>query len=303
MSRRPGADNHTPQILAETEWRGRQAAHQARVDDWLTPLVARRRDSTRHPVEDFLFTYYSFRPARLRRWQPGPGVTLTGGDPAEFGPGYLALPGGASLDTATVLARRRPVLAAIQLVLAGTASRPAQFRCFGMHEWAMVYRQEPEQIRHRAWPLRLSADDVAAAVEAGPIRCTHIDAYRFFTPQARPLNVLPLTRAAQAELEQPGCLHANMDLYKYSYKLSPLVSSEFIADCFALAREIRAVDMRASPYDLSELGYQPVRVETPEGRAEYATLQRECARRAEPLRRTLLALIDTLAPLTVTTTG
>ena len=61
-----------------------------------------------------------------------------------------------------------------------------------------------------------------------------------------------------------------MDLYKWSYKLSPLVPSELVADCFALAREIRELDMRASPYDLAELGYEPVAVETPAGRPEYA---------------------------------
>ena len=30
----------------------------------------------KHPVHDFLFTYYSFRPAQLRRWSPGYGVVL-----------------------------------------------------------------------------------------------------------------------------------------------------------------------------------------------------------------------------------
>ena len=30
-------------------------------------------------VLDFLFTYYSHRPARLEEWHPGPGVVLLGG--------------------------------------------------------------------------------------------------------------------------------------------------------------------------------------------------------------------------------
>jgi hypothetical protein len=83
-----------------------------------------------------------------------------------------------------------------------------------------------------------------------------------------------------------------MDLYKWSYKLSPLVPSELVVDAFALAREIRTLDMRASPYDLAGLGYPPVRVETPEGRAEYAAAQRGFAERAAPLRARLLAAID-----------
>ena len=76
-----------------------------------------------------------------------------------------------------------------------------------------------------------------------------------------------------------------------AYKLSPLVPSELVADAFALAREIRTLDMRASPYDLAALGYPPVRVETPEGRAEYATTQRGFAERAATLRARLLEAV------------
>ena len=83
-----------------------------------------------------------------------------------------------------------------------------------------------------------------------------------------------------------------MDLYKWAYKLSPLVGSDLVADCFALAREIRALDMRASPYDLAELGYPPVPVETPEGRAEYARRQRDFADRATLLRGRLIEVCD-----------
>jgi hypothetical protein len=89
-----------------------------------------------------------------------------------------------------------------------------------------------------------------------------------------------------------------MDLYKWSYKLSPLVESELVADCFALARDIRALDMQASPYDLASLGYEPVRVETAEGRAEYAARQRRFAARAAPLRARLVEAIDALTPAT-----
>ena len=33
---------------------------------------------TSHPVIDFLFTYYTLRPAQLARWHPGFGVGLSG---------------------------------------------------------------------------------------------------------------------------------------------------------------------------------------------------------------------------------
>jgi hypothetical protein len=84
-----------------------------------------------------------------------------------------------------------------------------------------------------------------------------------------------------------------MDLYKWAFKLLPLVPSELVADCFELARDIRVLDMRAGPYDLAGLGYQPVPVETAEGRAEYAGAQRAFTARAEPLRTALIDMIDT----------
>jgi hypothetical protein len=277
--------------LDVADWQARRRAHEERVDAWLAPHLARRRAGEKHPVEDFLFTYYSYRPAQLRRWHPGAGVVLRGADPAEFGRDYRATAAGCTLDTTAVRARRAESIRWIRRLLAATAGRPAQFGCFGMHEWAMVYRQTQQEVRHNAWPLRLSPAETAAVVEERGVRCSHFDAYRFFTPAARPLNVLTPTRERQHELEQPGCLHANMDLYKWAYKLSPLVPSELVADAFALAREIRALDMQASPYDLTALGYPPVPVETPQGRATYVAAQRDFAERAAVLRARLLAAL------------
>ena len=120
------------------------------------------------------------------------------------------------------------------------------------------------------------------------MRCSHFDAFRFFTPSARPLNSLQPSRSEQIMLEQPGCLHATMDLYKWSFQLLPLVPSSVVARCFELARDVRELDMRASPYDLADLGYAPVRIETPEGKQEYAAAQRRFAQRGAPLRRRLI---------------
>jgi hypothetical protein len=277
------------EILAADAWRARRDAHERRVDGWIRPHLARRRAGVKHPVEDFLFTYYSYRPAQLRRWQPGAGVRLEGvTDPTGFGPFHT----GAGLDVDAFTSQRGESIRWIRQLLTATASRPAQFGCFGMHEWAMVYRQTQAEVRHNAWPLRLAPERVATVVEERGVRCSHFDAYRFFTAPARPLNVLRPTRETQSANEQPGCLHANMDLYKWAYKLGPLVGAELVADCFALARDIRALDMRASPYDLADLGYPPLRIETPEGRAEYATAQRDFAERAAPLRARLVEIIS-----------
>lgn len=279
-------------MLSRREWQSRAEAHERRVDAWVDPHLKRRQDGEAHPVEDFLFSYYSFRPARLRRWHPGAGVVLA--EARGFGPEYVDTPDGAVLDVEALLPKRRAMVAWTASLLKATAGRPAQFGCFGMHEWAMVYRLPLDRIRHATQRLRLSPGEVASVVEARGVRCSHFDAFRFFTDDARPLNVLQPTRERQVELEQPGCLHANMDLYKWAYKLSPLVPSELIADCFELARAVRTVDMQASPYDLSELGFRPIPIETAAGRTEYAAAQRDFAERAAPLRQRLLEVCERL---------
>jgi hypothetical protein len=73
-----------------------------------------------------------------------------------------------------------------------------------------------------------------------------------------------------------------------------MVGSDLVADCFELAREIRVLDMRASPYDFSGLGLAPVRVETADGKQEYAAAQRDFAERGAPLRARLVAACELL---------
>lgn len=283
-----------PSVLAETEWLARARAHEDRVRAWTDPHQARAARGEKHPVHDFLFTYYGHRPSWLRRWFPGPGLALAGPAARAFlaRPEYQQAEYGVILRPAAVLERRRPFVAWLRGFLAAAAGRPAFFGCFGLHEWAMVYRQTPDEVRHNQYPLRFPPAGIAAVVEAQPLRCSHYDAFRFFTAPARPLNRAQLARETAVDHEQSGCLHANMDLYKWAFKLAPLVPAELVADCFALARDIRELDMRASPYDLADLGYPPVKIETPEGRADYERAQRAFADRARPLRARLIAHCD-----------
>ena len=157
----------------------------------------------------------------------------------------------------------------------------------------MVYRQAEH--RHDL-PLRLGQAGTDAVVEGHRIRCSHFDAFRFFTPEAAPLNQLRPSRETQPALEQPGCLHANMDLLKWALKLGPAVPGELLLDCAELARDVRLLDMQASPYDVSSLGEPAVAIETPEGKAEYVGRQRELAERSAPLRARLLEVCEALAP-------
>ncbi|NTW40137.1 MAG: 3-methyladenine DNA glycosylase, partial [Cellulomonadaceae bacterium] len=120
----------------------------------------------------------------------------------------------------------------------------------------------------------------------------HIDAFRFFTPEAIGRNRLQPTRDTQVALEQPGCLHATMDLVKWSLKLGPTVPGDLLLDCLDLAFDSRRLDMAASPYDVSSLGERAVAIETPEGKAEYVARQRELAERSAPLRALLIDVCD-----------
>ncbi len=283
-------------LLSEPDWQARRAAHVARVDRWLVPHQARASRGERHPVYDFLFDYYAFRPSWMRRWHPGPDVVLGGPGATDYlrWPGYVADPDGVRIEPAAFPAGRRESLRWMRDLLRAMRERPPFFACYGLHEWAMVYRQTPAEVRHNRWPLRFSPEEIARIVESQSICCTHFDAFRFFTAPARPLNRFQPERATVPLLEQRGCLHANMDLYKWAFKLAPFAPSDLVADCFELARDIREVDMRASPYDLRQLGFAPVPVETAVGRAEYESLQRAFTQRGEPLRDRLLELLDRL---------
>lgn len=285
-------------VLAESHWQELARAHHTRADEFLEPHLTRRRAGESHPVFDFLFTYYSLRPRQLRVWHPGYGVVLAGASAHRYldRAGYTRHADGVTVGRDHLHARADTV-SFIAGLLGATASRPARFNCFGLHEWAMVY-QAPT-VRHGGVPLRLGAAATDAVVESMPLRCSHFDAYRFFTEPAARRNNQRLTRQSQAAAEQPGCVHAGMDLYKWAFKLGPLVESGLVLDCLDLAADARVLDMRASPYDLRGLGFEPIAVETPGGRRSYAAAQQAISERALPLRARLLqrcaALMDTAA--------
>ena len=284
-------------LLAST-WMELQEEHESRADHLTRAHSERRARGEKHAVEDFMFSYYRLSVAKLREWHPGNGVTLKGTDEelAEFRSPthYTRTADGLTLNSVPLIEKRHSTISYALNLLERTASRPARFGCFGLHEWAMVYGLEEGDQRHTQHQLRLGQDGTDAVVDAGNLVCTHFDAYRFFTPPAVPLNRDDLTRESQPEMDQPGCLHANMDLYRWSSKMLPLVPSDLVLDTFELARDIRTLDMAASPYDLSEVGLDPIQIETAEGKAEYARAQRIFSARSQVLRHRLL---DTLRPL------
>ncbi len=280
--------------LSEEEWRARQARHQERLGPFVSAHLKRRSCGQKHPVWDFLFEYYSFKPAHLLRPSPGLQVLVRGDTSAfESWKEFHIDESGAQLNLSLFPPRRIEALQSVIELLRRTHERAAFHGCLGLHEWAMVYRSD--EVRHEQAGLRLAPQQLAELVESQTICCSHYDAFRFFTAGARSLNVLQPAFEDRAALEQPGCIHANMDLYKWSHKFYPWISSELIVDAFELAVEARELDMRASPYDLSAWGFEPIRIETPEGRREYQAAQRAVAQQAAPLRARLLGALRELS--------
>jgi len=277
-------------VLGPAEWRARRAAHEARADRLVEARRERAQKGERDPVEDFLFTYYPFRFAAVRRWTPGAGVALAEADELVVDRRFLRGSDGLVRVALPDAAQAGRLDFSLRLCRA-VATRAAFHGCFGLHEWAMVYGQA-EQRRHGAWPLRLGAEGTDAVVRSMPVRCTHYDAFRFFTPGARPLNKLAPTLDARVDNEQPGCVHVTMDLFKWAMKAQPWVSAELAADAFELAHVARTVDMRASPYDFSAIGLKPIAIETAEGRGEYEAEQRRLSALAEPIRARLIAELE-----------
>jgi hypothetical protein len=284
--------------LTRDEWLRRARAHEDAVDELTTGHLDRRSRGERHPVEDFLFEYYAHRPSHLRRWHPGPGVVLQDAADRYAGrSGYVVdEAGSARLDVADFVGRRGRTVTFVRELLTATLSRPGTHDCFGLHEWAMVYGLQPGEQRHEQLPLRLDQARTDAVVESHRIKCSHADAYRFFTPTAVGLNTLRPNRDDQVEREQPACLHAGMDTYKWAFKLAPAVPSQITLDAFRHALRIRRLDMQASPYDVSGFDLDPVAIETSEGKAEYVARQRELMVTSNSLRRRLLEVTDSLLP-------
>lgn len=275
-------------IYARPEWRAAQEAHRAKVAEWAEQHVQRASRGVRHPVYDFLFEYYSFRPAHLMRWTPGVDVLLEDTTPheQEWRDDFVESSDGAYIPAENFPQHRIPYLRWALRYLTAVAQRSPSFCCFGLHEWAMVYRCEAP--RHSQQKLRFSPEKINEIVESSEVRCTHFDAFRFFTPAAIPLNRNPLTREMTTTFDQRGCIHVTMDLYRFAHKIAPWCPSDLIADTFLTAVDARTIDMRASPYDLAHLGFEPIPIEEASGRELYMQEQRRLADRAAPLRERLI---------------
>lgn len=283
------------QVLPCSTWQPAALAHLKQAQKWTLPYRSRRAAGKMHPIHDFLFIYFRFAPALLESWHPGPRIAFEApkSDNAFNEKCYTRTGGSLQLDPTKLAPKARKRLQWSLALCRATQQRPPQFSCFGMHEWAMVYQGGPEgRPRHEGkLPMRLSQAQIDAVVESRPICCSHFDAFRFFTDSAKHLNKLQPAQDTRIDNEQPGCLHTNMDLYKWTAKCMPWVGSDLLWDTFEYAIKCRELDMRASPYDCTSLGYEPILIETPEGRDAYERQQRALTAAAQPLRERLITAL------------
>jgi len=279
---------HVKRLLPEEYWKNEQQIHQDKVAELLDPYLEKRSRHEKDPVLDFLFEYYKFRPSHLMRWSPGISRALEFDDIDSL-PHYseFSINGNIAYLNPDFFPKKRIRSVKWMLgLLKKSRSQKPLFGCLGMHEWAMVYRAD--EIRHDQVPLRLPMDEINKFVESRPLVCTHFDAFRFFTEDARPMNKNRLSRDTFQDMEQPGCIHTNMDLYKWAYKLTPWISGSVLRDAFLNAVNARRIDMQASPYDAREFGLDPIKIETPVGRKEYIHLQTDIYERSLPIRERLI---------------
>lgn len=276
----------------EEIWLSKKRDHETLLAPILDPYLEKRSRQLKDPVLDFLFEYYPFRPAHLKRWSPGIGRSLQFSDPDTLPEISELIVEKCSAFLNSILIPNKRVRSAEWIVkmLKNSSQKKPLFGCFGMHEWAMVY--QTEHVRHDQIPLRLSDKEVDEFVESRPLLCTHFDAFRFFTDKAKPMNKNVLDRENFEEMEQPGCVHTNMDLYKWTFKLYPWISGELLRDAFLNAVKAREIDMQASPYDVRSFGLEPIRIETEEGRLEYVKKQMEIYELSMPIRRRLISELE-----------
>lgn len=284
--------------LPSEVWKERAYQHSLNVSPIADAFLKRRSLGLKDPVHDFLFTYYLCSPQKLKQWVPSFQEVLLVEDhclqdyPWLKEQWFRCRENKLFLNLDLIPDHTKYITKFIHQLCCNIQQRAARYGCFGLHEWAMVYKASPDTIRHSGFKLRISPEAIKDFVDSQALCCTHYDAFRFFTPEARPLNMYTPAIETRLDLEQGGCVHANMDIYKWAVKLWPWIGSDFISKAFLLAVEGRELDMRASPYDLHEEGYPPICIETEDGRKEYQKEQQLYAQKAARLRDELKSICE-----------
>ena len=157
-------------VLTQAQWRAELFTHRSRMGALLGGALDRSELGARlrreHPVYNFVFTYYFFSRDALLAWSPGPRVALLGlrdaANAAEHLGRYgalkhhraaallphgarhsLSLPANVPAVHFTAAVAPFSALGALRharAVLRGASMRRPVLDCFGLHEYAMLYR-------------------------------------------------------------------------------------------------------------------------------------------------------------------
>ena len=275
---------------------------------------------SKHPIYNFLHTYYQYSFKAIELYSPGINIILQDayGDnginelvsnkyckylnnDVYYTPSCIPSTTKKEKQHITFLKHNHNILRK-------THQRSPFFGCFGMHEWAMVYDPDYSSTttttataeymnkykQQKYLNFRISQSIINNVVSNSNLRCTHFDAWRFFQDDARIQNKHHLERYNQEEYEQPGCIHANMDLFKCATDIYPLIPSTLLLSCLELAINSRTIDMRASPYDVSSYSgcEDAIEIETNIGRQLYIKEQEKIYQQSIPIRHELLMYYD-----------
>ena len=109
-----------------------------------------------------MYEYYPTRLSLLRRWHPGAGLSLADAPEHAAWRWYRTQGGVTRLDAEAFWSANGATVDFVTGLVAATLTRRAVVGCFGLHEWAMVYRDT--ETRHEL-PLRLGAAGTDAVVD------------------------------------------------------------------------------------------------------------------------------------------
>ena len=283
----------TRRVLDEATWRPRAAAH-ARPGRRLSsqPHLARRRGGVAAPGARL--PLHLLLPAAGAAAALAPGLRRRAGRRrAEYAglKGY-ARPAPVPRRPRHVAAQR-PLLESLHRLLTRDGRPAAHLGCFGLHEWAMVYRPPDADPARRLAAAARARPAPTTVVESHRIACSHFDAFRFFTDAGAAAQHAVARPRRPARLEQPGCLHAGDGPLQARLPADARWSAPTWSPTASSSPGTSArLDMRASPYDLADLGFEPVRIETAGGKQEYAAAQRGSPSGAAPLRDRLVDVCD-----------
>ena len=189
------------------QWKALLSLQRQRVDKLLPTALT---SDENHPIYNFFSTYYRHLPSALRTYSPGIGVMVSTESADDYKVDLPKKGRVAYNDSCVIFDPRSAKFNENQIntlkktlrVLEATSMRPPNFHCYNLHEWAMLYSKSKPFVT-QSLPLRKSLSNkiIREVVETLGPTCTHYDAFRFFSEDAKPLNSsLPLSSKLASEI-------------------------------------------------------------------------------------------------------